>query len=288
MLFLVTNPLTRPLEMVLVYLNDVSAKLPLPDTISSWAVAIVVIAILVKVVTQPLTSRQQASMRRMQELQPKLNELQKRHKDDKEKLAQAQMDLYKEEGYNPFGGCLPLIVQMIVLIGLWRAIYNLAGTAASPGPMAGERFLWVPDLSLCEPSPMCGSEFALLPWAIPILLILMVVSQMAYQHFLTPPTRSADSQQQMMSQMTKFMPLIFAYIFIRFPAGLVLYYATFNIVGVLQFGFSRLLSREPSGAVPLMATAGADDKNSNTSTVSQEESEQSERATGGRRRRRKK
>jgi YidC/Oxa1 family membrane protein insertase len=241
---LISNPLTRPLELLLVTLNNLADSLPLPESISSWAVAIFLVAVLVKVATQPLTSRQQASMRRMQELQPKLNALQKQHKDDREKLAQAQMDLYKQEGVSPFGGCLPLVIQMVVLFALWRAIMGLAGTEANPGPMAGERFLWIPDLSRCEPSPLCGSEFALLPLAIPIMLIVMVVSQIAYQHMMTPPSQSNDPQQRAMAQMSKFMPLIFAYIFIRFPAALVFYYATFNVVGVLQFGASRALTRD--------------------------------------------
>ena len=128
MLFLLSNPFTRPLQILLEQLNGLSARLPLPEWVSSWSVALVLVAILVKVVTQPLTSKQQTSMRRMQELQPRLNELQKRFKDDREKLAQAQMELYKEQGVNPFGGCMPLLIQMVVLIGLWRAIMNLAGT----------------------------------------------------------------------------------------------------------------------------------------------------------------
>lgn len=280
-----SNPLTRPLELILIYLNDAAMRLPLPDSISSWAMAIVAMAVLVKLVTQPLTSRQQASMRRMQEVQPKLQELQKRYKDDREKLAQAQMELYKTEGVNPFGGCLPLIIQMVVLIGLWRAIMNLAGSAEMPGPMAGEPFLWVPDLSLCEPSPLCGAEFSMLPLAVPILLIAMVVSQMLYQRFLTPPSQSSDPQQQMMAQMTKFMPLLFAWIFIKFPAGLVLYYATFNIVGVLQFGGSQWLKRDKSEQVPALATAGGDGGDGDTPAVPKEERGTTDGGRGRRKRR---
>jgi YidC/Oxa1 family membrane protein insertase len=291
MLFLVTNPVTRPLQLLLEYLNDQASRLPLPDSVSSWAVAVLVMAVIVKVVTQPLTSKQQQSMKRMQELQPKLAELQKRYKDDREKLSQAQMEMYKEQGVNPFGGCLPLIIQMVVLFGLWRAIMNLAGTESEPGRMAGARFLWIPDLSQCEPSPMCGGEFAMLPWAVPLLLIAMVISQMAYQHYLTPPTQSSDPQQQAMATMTKLMPLLFAYIFIRFPSGMVLYYTMFNAVGLLQMGASRLLQREalPGPGVPTDgAGTGTGPGAAGAATSSQEERERSEPASSERRRRRRK
>lgn len=235
MFFLLSNPLTQPIQTFLIWLNElVASTLPLPPSISSWAIAIILVAVLVKVGTQPLTSKQQESMRKMQSMQPKINELQKKYKDDREKLSQAQMELYKEEGVNPFGGCLPLIVQMVVLFGMWRAVMGLAGSLEDPGPLMGEQFLWVPSLGLCEPSPLCGQEFSLLPFAVPILLVTMVASQIVYQRLMTPPARSNDTQQQAMASMMKFMPLLFAWIFIKFPAGIVLYYAAFNLVGLVQ------------------------------------------------------
>jgi YidC/Oxa1 family membrane protein insertase len=286
MLFLLTNPVTRPLQLLLEYLNRVAASLPLPEWLSSWAVAIIAIAVIVKVVTQPLTSRQQGSMKKMQALQPKLSELQKRYKDDREKLAQAQMELYKTEGVNPFGGCLPLIVQMVVLIGLWRAIMTLAGTEANPGQMSGARFMWVPDLSICEPSPLCHPELALLPWAIPILLILMVVSQIGYQHYMTPMGKSGDPQQQAMASMTKWMPLLFAYIFIRFPAGVVLYYTTFNAVGLGQVLASRWWSERGKAASSAAALTVSDSVAG--PPAAEQEKVHDEPASGDRRRRRRK
>ena len=228
--FLLLEPLIKPLQTFLIWLNGLVADVvPLPSSVSSWAIAIIIVAVIVKLGTQPLTSKQQESMRKMQELQPKVNALQKKHKDDREKLSQAQMELYREEGVNPFGGCLPLVVQMVVLIGMWRAIMGLAATE-----LAKAKFLWVPSLGQCEPSPMCGQELSLLPYAVPILLITMVSSQIAYQRLMTPPTQASDPQQQAMQSMMKFMPLLFAWIFIKFPAGLVLYYAAFNLVGLVQ------------------------------------------------------
>jgi YidC/Oxa1 family membrane protein insertase len=249
--YLLSNPFTEPLKAVLVWLAELASRLNLPDWFSEYAVAILLVAVIVKLVTQPLMSRQQASMRKMQELQPKINKLQKEHKDDREKLSQAQMELYREHGVNPFGGCLPLVVQMVVLFGLWRAIMGLAKLPdGSPGPMAGERFLWVPDLAACEPNPRCGAEFSVLPVAIPILIILMVISQILYQRVMTPPTQSKDSQQQAMQSAMKFMPLMFGFIFLTLPSGVVLYYSMFNIVGLVQQPIMDRFMRKSDDDVP--------------------------------------
>jgi len=229
LILLLSNPFTSILHDALVYLNDVIGRFELPVAVSSYALAIIAIAVIIKVLTYPLTSAQQRSMRAMQELQPKLKALQDRHKDDREKQAQAQMELYRAHGVNPFGGCLPLIIQMVVLFGLFNAIRQLE----TEGLLTGQRFLWIPDLSQCEPSPMCGTDHSLLPIALPIMIVLLVVSQLLYQKFLTPP--SVDPQAQAMNATMKWMPLFFAFIFINLPAGLVLYYTAFNLVSIAQY-----------------------------------------------------
>lgn len=181
----------------------------------SYGVAIIVFGIVVKMVTLPLSIQQLKSSRAMQRIQPLMQQLQKEYKDDKEKLAQEQMKLYREHGVNPLGGCLPLVIQLPILWGLYRAILDLAQT----DPAFGDRFLWL--RSLAEPEGV--------PY---ILIALMVVSQFLYQRLLTPP--SADPQQESMQKMMQFTPLIFAFVFIKLPAGLVLYYLVFNLVSVAQ------------------------------------------------------
>lgn len=181
----------------------------------SYGVAIIVFGILVKMVTLPLTIQQLRSSKAMQDLQPKMRELQERFKDDKEKLAQEQMKLYREHGVNPLGGCLPMLIQLPVLWGLYRAIIQLAQADSN----FAQPFLWLKTLAEPEPLPY-------------ILIILMVISQFLYQRLVTPPV--ADPQQQSMNQVMQFMPLFFAFIFIKLPAGLVLYYLVFNIVSVVQ------------------------------------------------------
>lgn len=181
----------------------------------SYGVAIIVFGILVKMVTLPLTLQQLKSSRAMQRIQPLMQQLQKEYKDDKEKLAQEQMRLYREHGVNPLGGCLPLVIQLPILWGLYRAIMNLSQT----DPAFGNRFLWLKSLADPEGLPY-------------ILIGLMVVSQFLYQRLMTPPT--ADPQQESMQKMMQFTPIIFAFVFIKLPAGLVLYYLVFNLVSVVQ------------------------------------------------------
>ena len=273
-----SNPLTEPLYELLKWLNGIASGLPLPSSISSWAVAIILVAVVIKLATYPLTATQMKSMRSMQAVQPKLKEIQKRYKDDREKLAQAQMELYREPGVNPFGGCLPLVVQMVVLLGLYGAINRLVGEHI----LDGQGFLWVPNLGACEPNPLCAEAGS----GIPILLILLVLSQFAYQKYATPP--SADSQSQAMNQSMKFMPLFFAFIFAKLAAGLVLYYAAFNIVSVAQQAW---IVRGSAPGAPSSSFAASDDSVAEVlddgSSNEQEEQKPDEGAIRRRRRRKK-
>src|SRR5512137_1289917 len=110
----------------------------------AFGFAIILFTLVVKLVTMPLTFQQLRASKAMQDLQPQLKELQKKYKDDKEKLAQAQMDLYKQAGVNPLGGCLPMIIQMPIWIGLYQALFKLAEVGTLK-----EGFFWIP--SLAEP-----------------------------------------------------------------------------------------------------------------------------------------
>lgn len=234
------NVIVEPLSRFLAWLNDAFAQLPLPEAISSYALALIAIAVVVKVVTYPLTRSQMRSMRAMQEVQPQLRELQRLHKGDRDALAKKQMELYRERGVNPFGGCLPLLIQMPVLFGLFRATNLLSAE------ITGERFLWIKDLSLPEPLPWG------VPAGIPLLLILLVLSQFAYQKFLTPPTQGGDPQSEMMASMTKFMPLLFAFFFYKLNAGVLLYYTAFNVASLVQqLSLNRSLAARASDPLPV-------------------------------------
>lgn len=226
-----------PMANILEWINDALASIGIPY---SFGFAIIIFTVLVKVITLPLTRKQMQSMKATQELQPKLQELQKKHGKDREKLSQAQMELYKEAGVNPLGGCLPLLIQMPILFGLYQALYHLANT----GELVGQAFFWIPDLSF--PSAAVGlawisdyfqsGEIWLLI-AYMILPIVLVVTQIMMQKMSQPPRTSGqqqDSQQAMMGQMMLFMPVMFGFFSLQVPSGLSLYWVVSNLLAMIQ------------------------------------------------------
>ncbi len=126
-----------PLAKALIWLNSVLEGVNIPY---SWGFAIILFTLIIKLVTLPLTITQIRGMQAQRDIQPKIQELQKKYGKDREKLSQEQMKLYKEAGVNPLSGCLPLLVQMPILFGLYAALVAL-------GPnLADARFFWIPDL----------------------------------------------------------------------------------------------------------------------------------------------
>jgi YidC/Oxa1 family membrane protein insertase len=199
--------------------------------------AIVAFTVLIRLLTHPLTMQQQRSMKAQQELQPKLQKLQEKYKNDREKLAQAQMDLYREFGINPLGGCLPLLIQFPILIGLYQAIIqvlgatplqliDLSGRILLPGldtliPLKSQ-FLW---LDLVQPDP-----FYVLP-------VLVLITTWFQQRLLTPATSGSDNSQaaQMTRSMTTVMPIMFFFFSLTFASGLSIYFVVSNLIGIVQY-----------------------------------------------------
>jgi YidC/Oxa1 family membrane protein insertase len=198
----------------------------------SFGFAIILFTLIIKVLTLPLTFKQLQASRKMQVLQPQIQALQKKYKDDREKLSKAQMDLYKEAGVNPLGGCLPTLVQMPIWFALYQALFKLA----SAGNL-NEGFFWIP--SLAEPHDMSWiwplpqtTEAWLYAAGLLVLPILTVVTQLIVQKMMTP--MSGDSQQAMMGQMMMFMPIMFGFFALQVPQGLVLYWVTSNVFMLAQ------------------------------------------------------
>ncbi len=217
-----------PIMTALEAINSTLAAVGIPY---SFGFAIILFTLLVKLITAPLNAKQIKSSKAMQELQPKLKELQKKYKDDKEALAQKQMELYKEAGVNPLGGCLPTLIQFPIWIGLYQSLFRLA----SAGKLA-EGFFWIP--SLAEPT---GSGWLLTSpanWDLPyvgayiVLPILTVVTQILLQKMMTP--RDQDPQAASMGRMMMLMPLMFGFFAIQVPSGLALYWVTMNIFSMVQ------------------------------------------------------
>jgi YidC/Oxa1 family membrane protein insertase len=215
----------------------------------NFGLAIIVFTILVRLLTYPLTASQIKSTKAMQDLQKskKWQDIQKKYKNDREKLAQEQMNLYKEMGVSPFGSCLPTLIQFPIIIGLYQAIIRaLAVTpiqlleltshiypfyaAAALIPL-NNYFLWM-DLS--QPEKDFGITIA--GFGIPILAILVVGTTFLQSRLMTPPSTTGDQGANMSRAMNLYMPLFMGYLAYSFPSGLALYFVTSNLVGILQYG----------------------------------------------------
>lgn len=197
----------------------------------SFGLAIIIFTLLIKLLTAPLNAKQIKSSKAVQDLQPKLQELQKKYKDNKEELAKRQMELYKEAGVNPLGGCLPTLIQFPIWIGLYQALDRLAQS----GKLA-EGFLWIP--SLAEPTSTGWLLQNPANWdlryvgAYIVLPILTVITQILLQKMMTP--KDADPQTSSINQAMMFMPLMFGFFAIQVPSGLSLYWVTMNIFSMVQ------------------------------------------------------
>ena len=191
--------------------------------IPNYGFVLLVFSVLVKILVYPLTNKSYASTKKMQAIQPMLNDLREKHKNDQRKFAQAQMALFKEHGVNPLSGCVPILLQMPLLFALFTVFRSSIELRGSPF------ILWIQDLSrpdfvfdLGINIPLYGSQVAVLP-------ILMGVT-MFIQMKSTPTPQAGGQQKYMMYFMNGFFVLIFN----QFPSGLVLYYTLFNILTILQ------------------------------------------------------
>ena len=193
--------------------------------------AIVVFTILIRLVLLPLSLKGTRSMKAMQAMQPKIAALKKKYGDDKQKVQAETMKLYREEGVNPLGGCLPLLLQMPFFFAFYHALINLGNTENEMfNPIFQEGFLWVENLSQPDilPPELTGLGFPL-PWLLPLLA---GGTQWVQQRMMTTP--SGDPQQRLQQQMMMFMPLMIIVIGVNFGAGLALYWVVQNLFGIVQ------------------------------------------------------
>lgn len=167
------------------------------------------ITFIVRGIMYPLTKAQYTSMAKMRLLQPKLAALRERIGDDKQRMSQEMMALYKQEKVNPLGGCLPLIIQMPIFLALYYMLMGSVELRHAPF------ILWIQDLSAQDP-------YYILP-------LLMGVTMFIIQKL--SPTAVTDPMQQ---KIMTFMPVVFTVFFLWFPSGLVLYYIVSNLVTIIQ------------------------------------------------------
>ena len=193
------NILAQPLFMVLTFFYGF---------FKNYGISIILLTVLIKLLFWPLTHKSYASMKSMQKLQPEMQKLRDKFKNDKERLNKEMMALYKTHSVNPLGGCLPMIVQIPVFFALYQVLLN--SIALRHAPFA----FWLMDLSAKDP-------YYITP--------LLMGASMFVQQKMTPTT--ADPMQ---AKIFMAMPLIFTFMFLNFPSGLVIYWLVNNLLTILQ------------------------------------------------------
>lgn len=182
--------------------------------VPNWGWAIIILTLLVKIIFFPLTRKSLQSMKAMQKLRPYLQDIQKKYKDNPQQMQKELMNLYKEYKINPFGGCLPMLIQFPIFIGFFIALRNSVFLRGAPF------LLWITDLSKPDAIMQIGS------FNVNLLPIIMGVTSF-YQQKLTP-------QEPSQKALTYIMPLMFLVLFYNFSSGLLLYWTTMNIAGLIE------------------------------------------------------
>jgi YidC/Oxa1 family membrane protein insertase len=192
--------------------------------IPNWGWAIVALTLLIRILLYPLTYKGMVSMHKLKELAPKIKEIQQKYKGDPQKMNAHMMELYKKHKANPLGGCLPMLLQIPVFFAIYRVLLNAIELKGAPW------ILWIHDLSVMDP-------YYVLP-------ILMGASMWVHQ--VVTPNNFTDPMQE---KIFKWLPVVFTFFFVTFPAGLVLYWLTNNIFSIAQQLFiNRLLEKQKKGS----------------------------------------
>lgn len=231
---IVLNPMINGLLIIYDALGD------------NFGLAIIVLTAIIRLITFPLTYQQQKSTQKMQELQQskRAKDIERKYKDDRAKQQEEMLKLYREVGVNPFSGCLPLLIQFPVIIGLYQSIIRALADAplqlfeladhiypAIPSGLIplNSQFLWM-DLSQPERLFVPG-----IPIGIPVLTILVVLTTWLSTKLTTPPSTDGGQGAQMTQMMSLYMPLLLGYFAYTFAAGLALYFVTSNMLQVVQY-----------------------------------------------------
>lgn len=233
------EPLSQLLHLVYGFVGD-------------YGVSIVIFTILVKLVMIPLTVKQTKSMKNMQEIQPKIKELQKKYKHDKEKMNQKVMEVYKEHNVNPAGGCLPLLVQFPIIIGLFTVLREPSQYGFTP-EMVQQGFLWIEDISATPNIVFSAFSASMIPEMIMPLLAGATTYLSSKTMQATNKGGGNPQQESMQKMMLYFFPLMLIYMSMQFPNGLILYWVVSNLFQTVQ----QLIINRPT---PLSTGKGSEVK----------------------------
>ncbi len=203
--------LAKPMFTFLAYLHTY---------IGNWGWTIVLLTLIIKAALYPLSYKGMVSMQKLKDLSPKVKEIQAKYKGDKQKASMHMMELYKKHGANPMGGCLPIVLQIPIFFAIYRVLLN------SIELKGAEWILWIDDLALMDPY-----------FVLPVLM----GATMFLQQKITPNTM----QDEMQKKIFQFLPIIFTFFFLWFPAGLTLYWFINNVFTVSQqYYINRLFDKK--------------------------------------------
>jgi YidC/Oxa1 family membrane protein insertase len=227
----------QPFTNVLLLINSL---------VNNFGVSIILFTILIRLITHPLTVKQFKSSQALQKLNedPRYKKMQEKYKNDKERLSQEQMKLYKELGVNPLGSCLPTLIQLPLILGLYQSVTR--AMAASPLELfrleqfvypklidaskllpLQNKFLWM-DLGQPERLNLFGI-------AIPFLAILVVVTTFLQSKLIQPPSSGNDQTAMIGKSMNIYMPLLMGFMAYSLASGLAIYFLTSNLFGIVQY-----------------------------------------------------
>jgi YidC/Oxa1 family membrane protein insertase len=237
----ILDPIAKPIAWLLA---EIYAVIP------NYGVAIIILSIIWMALISPLNLKSTRSMLAMQKLQPELKKLQDKHKNDRQAFAQAQMELFREHGVSPFGACLPMLLPLPIFFALFRVIEGLSHTVNGVSmpkyiPQSSKMYkdivaagghLNAFGMNLSQTALSHHSSFAA---ALPYWILLLVMGATSYFQSAMIMSRNqanaqANPQMQMQMRMMRFLPLIFVVFCIRFPAGVILYYAMSNVCRIVQ------------------------------------------------------
>jgi len=218
------------------------------EKLGNFGLSILLLTVLIKLAFFPLANKSYKAMAKMRKVQPEMLELRERYGDDKQKLNQEMMALYKREGANPVSGCLPVVIQIPVFFALYKVLFVTIEMRQAPF------YGWIEDLSVRDPTTILNG-FGLFPWVVPDLgvfnllnlgvwPILMGITMML-QHRLNP--QPADPVQ---AKIFFFMPIVFTFLLAQFPAGLVIYWTWNNLLSIMQQAVIMKRAGVPIGRQP--------------------------------------
>lgn len=226
MLDFIAKPLGMLLKVIFNFVGD-------------YGYSLIIFTILTKILLLPINIKQTESTKRMNEMNPKMKEIQEKYKNDKEKMNQKLLELYKENNYNPASGCLPALIQMPILFAMFYVIrepvkYVFLDADIYAG--IAKNFWWITDLGKPE---MSATVLRVAGFGLPILAILSAATTYYQMKMINPSKRKgekgkADQANQTQNMMTNIMPIMFGWITLSVPSGLALYWVVGNLFTIIQ------------------------------------------------------